>query len=372
MDKKIIISIVVNALITVVVVLNRDYREFAPVLAPAFGIAVVASIVGAVLIATGRKKQGALLVCAGCALFVPVGIIGIRGALPILKEAGAGVWGTMKPWIIEAAVLIPLVVGMAIIAGTDIEQIASTKQTWLVRLKLIIGGSKYRSSVMDDVPDALLKAAGQGDLATCRLLIEKGADAKKIFLPYAVNNLRDPEIFKLVVERGMEINARDEQGDTPLIYATRGVPSYEGQGRLIQNLLDRKADVNARNNEGQNALMTVFIGQAGYSNRMRVHFWERNKEIPLLLLDHGIDINAVDKQGSTALFYAIDNHALIGPAEDSSPEDMGVIQLLIDRKANVNAANKGGITPLRLAQYIPNPAERDRVVDMLRKAGAKR
>lgn len=61
-------------------------------------------------------------------------------------------------------------------------------------------------------------------------------------------------------------------------------------------------------------------------------------EVVNMLLEHAskFDINQKDKQGKTALFYALES-----PAENSD-----VISTLLDREAEVNVRIKDGVTPL--------------------------
>ena len=77
--------------------------------------------------------------------------------------------------------------------------------------------------------EELIDAARYGDLETVKLLIENGADidAKDkdgyTVLMYASNN-GNLEIIKYLVENGADINIKDKNGDTALNYArTEGI-----------------------------------------------------------------------------------------------------------------------------------------------------
>jgi serine/threonine-protein phosphatase 6 regulatory ankyrin repeat subunit B len=53
----------------------------------------------------------------------------------------------------------------------------------------------------------------------------------------------------------VDVNARDEQGNTPLIEAARG-----GHDEVVQILLVAKADARAKNRDGKTALMLASEG----------------------------------------------------------------------------------------------------------------
>lgn len=63
------------------------------------------------------------------------------------------------------------------------------------------------------------------------------------------------------------------------------------------------ADVNAKDNDGKTALMyavETIISPVGYAER-------KDSKITKLLLDRGADVNARDKYGNTALKLAVEN-----------------------------------------------------------------
>lgn len=85
----------------------------------------------------------------------------------------------------------------------------------------------------------LFDAAQQGDIETCKLLLENGADAKAKIedsmtpLCCAAKN-GHTEICKLLLENGADINAKDDSGDTPLAYARRDKRRTEETRKLLQ------------------------------------------------------------------------------------------------------------------------------------------
>lgn len=100
----------------------------------------------------------------------------------------------------------------------------------------------------------------------------------------ALSGLR-PEVIK-ILEKGIDINAQDEDGRTVLMYA-----SFNGHSELIRDLLLRGAKVNLQDVNGRTALMLAASGP----------FPDAVK----LLLDHNADPNMIDKEEHfTALMYA--------------------------------------------------------------------
>ncbi len=169
------------------------------------------------------------------------------------------------------------------------------------------------------------------------LLIEKGAD------PAAKNRhgvtalmllaLNGNPAMMLLLDKPIDVNARDEDGNTALLYAARFFVR-EGQRRNGWALLQRGADVNASNHAGETALILAAT--------------QSEPDAVRLLLAKGADVNAATRAGRTALMQAID-----GP-KDFDNERHGVYspeiaRLLIAAGAGVNARDASGDTPLTLA-----------------------
>lgn len=120
-------------------------------------------------------------------------------------------------------------------------------------------------------------------------------------------------------------NQKDSFGRTALMYAT-----LEGDDNKVKVLIDSGVDVNALDNNGFSAL----------------HFAAQEYRVnPLnLLVEAGAKIDVPDKFGNTPLFTATFNSR--GQGE--------IIKLLLERGADRNFKNTSGVSPLDLAEKIAN------------------
>src|SRR5947209_5518941 len=105
------------------------------------------------------------------------------------------------------------------------------------------------------------------------------------------------EIARMLLERGADINARDEWGRTALM-----IGADEGYSELVSLLLDWEADVHARDERGYTALMFAA--------------WKGHLDVVKALIERGADVNGVDtKRGYTALLLTAG-----GPAQHADQE----------------------------------------------------
>lgn len=133
------------------------------------------------------------------------------------------------------------------------------------------------------------------------------------------------EIAQALIEHGATIDARDQSGATPVIWAAR-----DGRTSVVRVLLKNGASVDAKDKAGETALIAAAcqcpsIDMPDTVDSMR------------LLLGNGANVNAKDKQGATALMAA---------ASTGRPDNA---KLLLDRGATVDARNNTGETALLIS-----------------------
>ena len=90
---------------------------------------------------------------------------------------------------------------------------------------------------------------------------------------------------------GIDINKRDQEGNTALYYACQ-----KGYRDIVALLLDNDADASCINNRSESPLHAA--ARSG------------NKEILGKLLQKGADINVTDNEGRTPLICLLDNKRL--------------------------------------------------------------
>ena len=205
-----------------------------------------------------------------------------------------------------------------------------------------------------------MEAAKRGDLPLVKRLLDNGADvnAKVKSRVYPCSNgwtalmygSNYPEVVELLLQKGADINARANDGNTALKSA-----ALEGNAEVVKLLLEKGADINATTQHGNTALRTAaFEGNVDVVKILMERGVDANGtgqvfgplmaaslkgHFPIveLLLDKGADVNATDSQLFTALSYA------------SMESFSDVVKLLVARGADVNVRNDDGETPLTLA-----------------------
>jgi len=163
-------------------------------------------------------------------------------------------------------------------------------------------------------------------LDVMRLALERGAD------PNAQLSAQAP--YRSKIDRGNDtvLNA----GTTALVRAAKSadVPA-------VKLLLDYGADVTLTTRSGVNALMIAAgVGTAEQDTTGR---FKNEADIITtidLMLEHGLDINAADRNGRTALHGA----ALQGFDQ--------VVAALVERGADLTATDRNGFTPLDTAKGL--------------------
>lgn len=172
--------------------------------------------------------------------------------------------------------------------GTPLHWAAGRTRIAMVRSLLAHGADPHMRS-RSDQQTALYGAAGSGDPEILRLLLNEGLEASDHDLSgvtplhYGVSH---PEIARILIENGADVNARTEHGgSTPLLWL-RGSDRVDA-GESIRTLLAAGADLHARSSSGA----TVVIS--------RVQSWDLVGV--RAFLQAGAAVNVQDDSGQTAL-----------------------------------------------------------------------
>jgi hypothetical protein len=250
------------------------------------------------------------------------------------------------------------------------------------------------SAIRADDPQRLAASFPQGIQKETRV-----AQARRAI--YAVD-LGAQKVLAYLLELGTDVNMRGSDGKTLLMAA-----SDTAQPALVKTLLVHGASVNTADKDGRTALMMVgnlaTIPPSSMVNTTpgaRNHMYNYSRtSVPLsvqekeaalrLLLEHGADVNAADKWGYTPLIEAASHNnlehvrlllargakintvthygrsALTGAV--MLGENVALVQLLLDKGANVNQVEKDYGTPLHIARKH----NKHTLIPILLQAGAK-
>jgi ankyrin repeat protein len=183
----------------------------------------------------------------------------------------------------------------------------------------------------------LFKAIRDGDRSTIQALLQRGADVnardedRATALMHAAGDA-DLPMMKLLLEEGADVNATSKSGATALVWALHdvekvklllnhgardldaallGAADISGATPVLKLLAEHGANLNS-SKSGFTPLMAA--SRAGNLNAVRY------------LIDHGADVRARTKSGYTALFAAL-----------SWPGNAAVVQMLLEHGADANA-----------------------------------
>jgi ankyrin repeat protein len=173
-------------------------------------------------------------------------------------------------------------------------------------------------------------------------------------MAYAAMTVQDnAPLVAAMIMHGADVNARDEQGWSPLACAV----TDEYRLNTVRLLLEHGANANTKNLYGRTPLMRAAFTLV---ERLRQHPKQEIKDVQdqydtvaRLLLQHGADINAQDQTGSTAFAYAV------------AGADENILRQMLAQGADPNLGRAH--TPLSFARHFKHPG----IVALLKEAGAK-
>jgi ankyrin repeat protein len=219
----------------------------------------------------------------------------------------------------------------------------------------------------------LVEAARWNKWKTVQVLLDHHADvnatdnyAGETCLMYAAVS-GELGIVQALLSHGARVNTQDKRGETALFWVLHdgstigdavdllmmrdaSSPSLHVQA-IVACLLRHGAQINARDKNGETPLIAATSGR--FATADLVH----------LLLEHGADVNVQDRFGATALYHAVE----FDPNSMKEKVDKAIILQLLSYGANPNRAGKNEQTPLMLAKQEKRPD----LVALLQKYGAK-
>jgi ankyrin repeat protein len=213
---------------------------------------------------------------------------------------------------------------------------------------LLDRGARVDTRNTDGV-NGMMEAAQAGRVPIVELLLQKGTDQSALneaifrtidYQPMMINKefsnklasppaLADPfvETVKMLLEKGADIEARNEAGRTFLIEAA-------GFGRLetVKMLLQKGANLRAQSNDGSTALHAAACDCA-------LATMPDTYDVVKLLLEKGAEINTKDNEGYTPLMIASSGGVL----------KTDIVRVLLENGANPRLKNAHRETALAIA-----------------------
>ncbi len=229
----------------------------------------------------------------------------------------------------------------------------TTKDAWTALLMTAVRDGKPEivshalhegADVNNDGGSALFTAIENDKLDIVEILLHHDADITlkndggRTALMWAIFM---PNITKVLIERGADIDEVDKTGQTAL-----SISADFGSVANIKILLEANASVEIRDNEGKTPLMHAV------KQTFRT-IGNRYRETVKILIAAGVLIDVQDKYGNTALILAA--------VEEDNNE---IIKILLDAGADPFLKNKKGKTAYDVAHD-------EKIKDMLRKAMKK-
>jgi ankyrin repeat protein len=241
-----------------------------------------------------------------------------------------------------------------------------------------VSSASSRGAISSPIASKLVKggitplvfAAREGAMDSVKVLLESKADIDQTTadgtspLLVAVQN-GHYDLARFLVERGSKLSIANQRGWSPLYIAIKHrnietgelpvPPNKEQALDFIKFLLDHGAEVNGRlafETETHSGNHPIWLKEEGATPFFRAAY-AGDVEVMKLLLAHGAD-PAIPTTDLTTPLMAVAGigYTLSFVHHRSAEEDLAGLKLLLDLGADVNAANKDGLTALMGAAHM--------------------
>lgn len=181
----------------------------------------------------------------------------------------------------------------------------------------------------NDKEREMIAAAENGELPVVRRLLADGGriearDQRGRTALLAATHRNRVDVARFLIQEGADVNAKDFIQDTPFLYA-----GAEGRNDILKLVLEAGANLKDINRYGGTALIPA--AHHGHIETVKI------------LLTTAVDKDHINNLGWTALLEAV----ILG---DGGATHTEIVRLLVAAGANVNIADRDGVTPLAHAK----------------------